>query len=283
MAFDEQDPALALDHARFAATIGGRVGVTRETYGVLAYRNGDFRTASRELRTAMRITGATDLLPMLADTERGMGRPERALELAASEDAEKLDVAGTIELMIVVAGAYADTGDIETALRTLDIPALRAKVDGRWQVRLWVAYADLLEKAGREDESRRWLTLAADADTEYETDAAERIGRSVPAPAVPETWYDGESIDVTDTFSPEDAAAADAADAADAASAKGGANAAEVPTDDPGVTAVSDVAGDSSVSDAADDGSADTPVTEPATHDSSEAQARTVPDEGVAQ
>jgi hypothetical protein len=213
MTFLDEDPEVSLEHARFAANIGGRVAITRETYGVVAYRNGDYRAASRELRTAMRISGATDLLPMLADTERGMGRPERALELAASEDAEKLDVSGTIELMIVVAGAYADTGDIETALRTLDIPALRAKVDGRWQVRLWVAYADLLEKAGREDEAHRWLTLAADADTDHETEAAERIGRAVPVPAVPETWYDGESIDVTDSFDQDEAAAAAAEDA----------------------------------------------------------------------
>ncbi|MBK0329794.1 hypothetical protein I8D64_00010 [Brachybacterium sp. MASK1Z-5] len=153
----------------------------------------------------MRISGRVDLLPMLADCERGIGRPERALEIAASDDASTLDVSGTIELMIVVAGAYADTGDIETALGTLDIPALRSKVDGRWQVRLWVAYADLLERAGRGDEAHRWLTLAADADTDHETDAAERLGRPVPEPEVDDLpWDDSEELSVLDAFEDSD-------------------------------------------------------------------------------
>ncbi|WP_152353171.1 tetratricopeptide repeat protein [Brachybacterium subflavum] len=204
-ALDEDDLPLALAHAQFAASIGGRVGITREIYGIAAYRSEEFRTAAREFRTAMRISGRVDLLPMLADCERGIGRPERALEIAASEDASTLDVSGTIELMIVVAGAYADTGDIETALGTLDIPALRSKVDGRWQVRLWVAYADLLERAGRSDEAHRWLTLAADADSDHETDAAERLGRPVPEPERDDLpWDDSEELSVLDAFEDAD-------------------------------------------------------------------------------
>src|SRR5699024_4808146 len=132
----ESEPETSLAHARFAARLGGRIGAVRESHGILAYRAGDFRTAARELRTALRLTGRADVLPMIADSERGMGRPERALDIAGSDDASGLGVADTIELMIVVAGAYADTGDVETALRTLEIPALRQKVDGRWQVRM---------------------------------------------------------------------------------------------------------------------------------------------------
>lgn len=201
-ALEDIDNETAQDHARFAARLGGRVGIVRETYGVIAYRAGDYRTASRELRTAQRITGRTDLLPMIADCERGLGRPERALDIAASDEAAALGVGPAIELMIVVAGAYADTGDIATALRTLEIPALRHKVDGRWQVRLWVAYADLLERADRQEEAKRWLTLAADADTEGLTDAAERLGRPAPAPAEEPAWESDEQISVLDAFDP---------------------------------------------------------------------------------
>jgi hypothetical protein len=170
----------------------------------------------------MRISGRVDLLPMLADCERGLGRPERALEIAASEDAAKLDVPGTIELMIVVAGAYADTGDIETALGTLDVPALRSKVNGKWQVRLWVAYADLLERAGRTEESQRWIRLAADADTDHETDAGERLGRPAPEPDIDDLpWDDSEELSVLDAFDdsqdpedPDEEAAQDPEDSA---------------------------------------------------------------------
>ncbi|MCT1385621.1 hypothetical protein M4D54_08260 [Brachybacterium sp. p3-SID1565] len=202
-ALEEEDPETSQAHAKFAARIGGRIGVVRETYGILAYRAGDYRTAVRELRTALRITGRCDVLPLIADSERGLGRPERALDIAASEDASGMGADAAIELMIVVAGAYADTGDIQTALRTLEIPALRHKVDGRWQVRLWVAYADLLERADRADEARRWLTLAADTDTDGLTDAAERLGRPAPEPAAEPSWEDDEEILVVDAFEEE--------------------------------------------------------------------------------
>jgi len=173
--------------------------VVRETYGITAYRAGDYATALKELRTAVRITGRYDLLPMIADCERGLGRPEKALDLAASPEAEKLDAIPTIEMMIVVAGAYADTGDISTALASLEVPALRQKVDDTWQVRLWVAYADLLEQAGRSEEAHRWLTLAADTDAELLTDAAERLGRPAPVPEDP-SWEDDEQVTVIDAF-----------------------------------------------------------------------------------
>jgi len=212
---ENTDPETALAHARFAARLGGRVGIVREVYGIFAYHAGDYRTASRELRTAMRITGRTDVLPMIADCERGLGRPERALDIAASEEAAALGVESAIELMMVVAGAYADTGDVQTALRTLEIPALRHKIDGRWQVRLWVAYADLLERADREDEALRWMTLAADADTEGLTDAAERLGRPAPAPAEAPVMEGDEQISVLDAFDPYAQDDQDGADDAD--------------------------------------------------------------------
>lgn len=212
---EDTDPETALAHARFAARLGGRVGIVREVYGIFAYHAGDYRTASRELRTAMRITGRTDVLPMIADCERGLGRPERALDIAASEEAAALGVESAIELMMVVAGAYADTGDVQTALRTLEIPALRHKIDGRWQVRLWVAYADLLERADREDEALRWMTLAADADTEGLTDAAERLGRPAPAPAEAPVMEGDEQISVLDAFDPYAQDDQDGADDAD--------------------------------------------------------------------
>ncbi|MFC7374242.1 hypothetical protein ACFQRD_03050 [Brachybacterium sp. GCM10030268] len=209
---EDSDPEASQAHARFAARIGGRIGGVREMYGILAYRYGDYRTAVRELRTSLRITGRTDILPMIADAERGMGRPERAFDIAASDDASELGVHAAIELMIVVAGAYSDIGDTETALRTLEIPALRHKVDGRWQVRLWVAYADLLDRANRHEEAKRWLTLAADADTEHLTDAAERLGRAVPTPDADPLWEDDEEVAVLDAYDPD---ADDGSDAGD--------------------------------------------------------------------
>lgn len=276
-ALEEVAPEVSQEHARFAARLGGRVGVVREMNGILAYRAGDYSTAVRELRTSLRITGRTDVLPMIADAERGQGRPERALDIAASDEAAGLGVDASIELMIVVAGAYADTGDVETALRTLDIPALRHKVNGRWQVRLWVAYADLLELAGRGDEAHRWLVLAADADTEGLTDAGERLGRPAPEVAPEPSWEDDEQISVLDAFDAEaeereraEVEERERAEAEDEAPAEADADADAVELE--GVDEVeSDVAGADVDSDGADAADAGTDVTvEPETDEDPE-------------
>ncbi len=174
----ESEPERALEHAKWAARFGARVASVRELYGALLYEARDYRGAMREMRAAMRMSGNVDLLPIVADCERGLGRPEKAFDIAQSEEAAKLTNAETIELMMVVAGAYADLGDLDTAIATLEIPALRSKVDGKWQFRLWLAYADLLEAAGRADEAKKWVTLAADADVNEETDAYARLGRA---------------------------------------------------------------------------------------------------------
>src|SRR5690625_7577673 len=119
---------------------------------------------------------------MIADAERGMGRPERALDIASSDDASALGADAAIELMIVVAGAYADTGDIETALGTLEIPALRHKVDGRWQVRLRAAYSDMLARAGRQAAHNRWDPRPAHAHTAALPGTTASVHHQVPQP-----------------------------------------------------------------------------------------------------
>ncbi|MDO5645101.1 MAG: hypothetical protein Q4G21_05360 [Dermabacter sp.] len=199
LASEEDDEARAVEHAKWAARFGARVPAVRELYGALLYQAGDYKPAVRELRAAMRMSGRVDLLPMIADCERGLGRPEKALDVAQMPEASKLSNVETIELMIVVAGAYADMGDLDTALATLEVPALRHKVDGSWQVRLWLAYADVLEAQGHAEEARKWVTLAADADIDEETDAGERLGREPREREDPSLMTD-EQIGVVDVY-----------------------------------------------------------------------------------
>ena len=80
----EEDPQLAHNHAISAARRAGRIGVVRETLAITAYAIEDYALALRELRTYRRITGRDDQLPMMVDSERGLGRPEKALELGRS-------------------------------------------------------------------------------------------------------------------------------------------------------------------------------------------------------
>lgn len=170
----EDDPKLALDHARAAMNRAGRVGVVRETAGVVAYRAGEWKEALSELRAARRISGGPGLLAVMADAERGLGRPEKALELGRSPEAKQLDEAGKIELAIVLAGARHDLGQHDSALATLQRLNPSLDSQGFEQMRLSYAYADALLATGKRDEARSWFEHVAKIDTDGLTDAAER-------------------------------------------------------------------------------------------------------------
>lgn len=161
----DEEPQEALEHALAARDLAPRVGMLRETYGIAAYSAGDFATALRELRAARRMTGSDDILPMIADCERGLGRPEKALEIVA-EAPRRLPAATGIELLIVGAGARRDLGDPDAAVLMLQLPQLNAEVGPEWLARLRFAYADALAEAGRTDEALRWFQRAEDADLE---------------------------------------------------------------------------------------------------------------------
>ena len=169
------DPELALAHTRAASRRAGRVAIVREAVGVAAYAAGDYGTALTELKAASRISGSSDYLPMIADCERGLGRPERALALASSPEASTLDRSGKVELLIVAAGARRDLGQPEAAVLTLQVPALKSRAQGEWLARLRYAYADALLEVGRVREAREWFARAAEVDPEGSTDAAERV------------------------------------------------------------------------------------------------------------
>ncbi len=170
-----EDPVLALAHAQAASRRAARVAVVREAVGVAAYAAGEFGTALNELRAAARISGSPDYLPMMADCERGLGRPERALALAASPEVKRLDREARIEMLIVESGARRDLGQAEAAVLTLQVGALDSRDGGAWLARLRYAYADALLGAGRAAQARRWFERAAQADPEQLTDALERI------------------------------------------------------------------------------------------------------------
>lgn len=199
----EDDPAAALEHAEAARRKAARVGVVREAVGITAYRAGRFVDALRELRAAKRLTGSDEHLPLIADCERALGRPDRALELASSPPAG-LDGPSLVELTIVAAGARQDLGDPQAALRTLEVAELDAPPkSGRPEIRqararLLSAYADALEAAGRQSEAPRWLSLAAEADLDGSTGAAERLGLAPDADVFDLEDYADDDVDSVD-------------------------------------------------------------------------------------
>ena len=171
----DEDPAAALKHAQFARLKAARVAIVREATGLAAYHAGEWAEALSELRAARRMSKAPAHLAVMADCERAMGRPERAIELAKEGIAAgKLDKAEVVELRIVSAGARRDLGELDAAVVGLQGEDLDPKRRDPWSARLFYAYADNLAAAGRAEEAVRWFLNAADADDDGDTDAAER-------------------------------------------------------------------------------------------------------------
>ncbi len=175
LALVDEDIALARAHIAAAKRRAGRVAPVREAAGIAAYLDGDYPEAIAELRTVRRMTGSDEYVPMLADCERGLGRPQKALELIREVDTSRLEPATRVELILVAAGARADLGQLDAAIVMLQIPELKRLPKGAPRARLQYAYADLLERAGRFEESHEWMRHAAESDIGGVTDAAERL------------------------------------------------------------------------------------------------------------
>jgi len=172
----DEDPEAALGHALAARARSSRIAAVREAVGIAAYQCGDWAQALSELRAARRMGSKSSLLALMADCERGLGRPERAIELARGPEAAELSGDDADELRIVAAGARADLGQLEQALTVLSTPQLDPGRKGPTAARLFYAYADTLLALGRRDEALQWFLRSAGADVEGVTDAEDRVG-----------------------------------------------------------------------------------------------------------
>jgi tetratricopeptide (TPR) repeat protein len=171
----DDDPVRALEHAISARRLASRIAAVREAVGLAAYQAQEWTTAIAELRTYHRMTGRQTHLAVLADCERALGRPEKAIDLFRSAERDKLSRDEALELLIVAAGARGDMGQHDAAAAMLQIRELSVDSGESWAPRLRYAYADALVEAGRTEEAREWFGRAAAVDIEGVTDAAERL------------------------------------------------------------------------------------------------------------
>jgi tetratricopeptide (TPR) repeat protein len=169
------DPERSYEYAQAARRLAARVGVVREASGIAAYQTGRWAEALSELRAARRLTGRDDYLPVMADSERALGRLDRALALIREADGSTLDRATQIELRIVESGIRRDQGLADAAVVALQVPELTSGRLRPWSARLFYAYADALLAAGRTEEAREAFARAVAADADGETDAADRL------------------------------------------------------------------------------------------------------------
>jgi hypothetical protein len=207
----DEDPVLALGHARAARDRASRIAVVREAVGVAAYHAGDFAEASRELRAYRRMSGEEGYRAVLADCERAQGRPEVALRLVREALADGPDPDETVELRLVEAGARRDLGEnaaarlvLEGALGGRPTPTgLDLTEEGTR--RLASAYADLLTATGdpAADTWREAVTAASpDEDVAF---GEEEVPTEAPADHRAEDGTPGVPDTGTGTRAPEDA------------------------------------------------------------------------------
>ncbi|KDP89835.1 MULTISPECIES: hypothetical protein [Clavibacter] len=163
----EEDPELAHRHATSAARRAGRIAVVRESLAITAYAVGDYALALRELRTYRRISGKDDQLALMVDSERGQGRPDKALELGRSVPKETLPAAEQVALAIAMSGARLDLGQTEAALDELSIAQLNRDVAYSYSADLFHAYAEVLAELGRSAEADAWRQRADAAEAAF--------------------------------------------------------------------------------------------------------------------
>jgi hypothetical protein len=192
----EEDPELAHRHALAASRRAGRIAIVRETLAITAYETGDFALALRELRTYRRISGKNDQLPLMVDSERGVGRPDRALEVGRSVDRSELPNDVQVALAIAMSGARLDLGQTEAALAELEIPQLDRARAFSYSPALFDAYATVLEDLGRTSDAAEWRTLA-----ERAREALGEVDEDVVVVDEEELEFDVSNDDGTDTLS----------------------------------------------------------------------------------
>jgi tetratricopeptide (TPR) repeat protein len=180
----ESDPKTAYQHTLAARARASRLAVVREAVGEAAYAAGEYAEALSELRAAKRMNGAHDYVAIMADCERALGRPDRALTLLRNAPRETFAPPLVAEVVIVEAGARRDRGELDAALRTLENAHLNSQSRAPWVARLRYAYADTLLAAGRPQDALEWFHRTEAVDVEEITDAGARaleVERSLPS------------------------------------------------------------------------------------------------------
>lgn len=190
------DPEEAYKHAAAASSRAGRVDVVREAAALTAYASGRYEEALREVRAVRRMRGDFSLRAVEADCERGLGHPEKAIDIIDQTDTRALDVAEQVELVLVSSGARADMGQSDVGLVLVDdaIAALSTEADTELLRRLMSVKADRLRELGRfedadeveasmpdeiEDPDIVDVALFADADVDHQRSPLRRADKAL--------------------------------------------------------------------------------------------------------
>lgn len=172
----EDDPELAHQHALAAKTGSAtRIAAVREVVGVTAYGVGNWSLALSELQAAKRISGQIQLLPLIADCYRALGKPEKAIEILQSKEAGKLMVEEFCELLLVAAGSRKDQGNLDAAMSLLKNKVMTSGTPQFSAARLRFFYAELALQKGDKTLALEWFNRSSELDPENELGSKEII------------------------------------------------------------------------------------------------------------
>lgn len=146
----------------------------RELYGLTLYRLGQWRAAARELEAFRTLSGSVEQLPVLADCYRALKRYDEVDELWKELSAASPSAEIVTEGRIVTAGAMADRGELDRAIRLLEAGQKPAKRMRAHHLRLTYALGDLVERAGDIPRARQLFRRVAHADPDF-ADATSRL------------------------------------------------------------------------------------------------------------
>lgn len=173
-AFEAEDYAAAVRLVERAKSLANRSGLVREFLGLCYYRQERWQEAARELLTFKRLTNSMDQNHVIGDCYRALGRPDRALEVCNEVSRRRVSEEIWAEICIVAAGAHADRGELTQALNSLSRAETTSRAIEPYQLKLWYVKGDLLDRAGRPQEARKFWELIASVDPEY-FDVADKL------------------------------------------------------------------------------------------------------------
>ncbi len=145
----------AASEAGAAKSLAPRSAAAREVLGLALYDQGRYREALSEMQAYRRMSGRADQNHIIADCERGVGRPERAVPLAEEALGARIPVEAKAEAVVVAGTALADMGRFDQALGLLRRVRTRDDVAQPEVLRVWYVIADTLARAGRRQEAVR--------------------------------------------------------------------------------------------------------------------------------
>lgn len=151
-----------------------QVAAVHEINGLAAYRTGRWKHAAQSLELARQLKADPSLLPVLADCYR-------ALKRWADVDTVWRDVKAAspahdimAEARIVVAGSYADRGDLSEAIELMQPSQQPPKRVRAHHLRQWYVLADFYDRAGDTVSAARWFQQIAAREPQF-ADVRDRL------------------------------------------------------------------------------------------------------------